>query len=123
VSVAVAAERSRILGIEALAGSFPGHDKLLADCKANGECSVERAALQLAEAEKGKRQATLDNMKSDLNAATAPTDAKSDPVGKEAKADAATVAEKIRDLRAEAAKKGKALSLAQAAHRLGFSSR
>lgn len=46
------AERERILGIEKAA--LPGHDKLVADLKANPEISVGEAALQINTAERGK---------------------------------------------------------------------
>lgn len=45
-----AAERARILGIEALA--MPGHEKLIADMKADGATTPEQAAVKLIQAEK-----------------------------------------------------------------------
>ncbi|MEX0745684.1 MAG: S49 family peptidase [Phycisphaeraceae bacterium] len=47
-----AAERTRIAGIDKLA--MPGHEKLIADCKADTACSPEAAAVKIVEAHKAK---------------------------------------------------------------------
>lgn len=49
---AAAAERARIAGIEAAA--LPGHDKLVADCKADPACTPGEAALKINAAERAK---------------------------------------------------------------------
>ena len=47
-----AAERARLAGIEA--ASLPGHDKLVAECKADPACTPGDAALRINAAEKAK---------------------------------------------------------------------
>lgn len=51
-SEGAAAERARLAGIEAAA--LPGHDKLVAECKADPACSPGDAALRINAAEKAK---------------------------------------------------------------------
>lgn len=47
------AERTRIIGIEAHA--MPGHEKLIADCKADPNCTPDMAAARILGAEKALR--------------------------------------------------------------------
>jgi hypothetical protein len=49
------AERERLAGIEAAA--LPGHDKLVADCKADPTCTPGEAALRINAAERAKLSA------------------------------------------------------------------
>lgn len=56
---AAAAERERILGIEAQA--LPGHEELVAKLKADGKTTPEQAAVQILAAERARGSAWLDD--------------------------------------------------------------
>lgn len=71
---AAAAERERILGIEAL--SMPGHEALIATLKADGTTTPEAAAVQLIQASKKSEVDALQALKGDDHGKDAP---KSDP--------------------------------------------
>ncbi len=60
VADALKAERERILGIDRIA--IPGHDALIAECKANGT-SVPDTAVKLTEAEKVGRERRLEALR------------------------------------------------------------
>lgn len=62
-----AAERTRIQAVEAQ--SMPGHESLIAALKFDGKTTGPEAAMQVLSAEKIKRTKTLDNLKSDADAA------------------------------------------------------
>lgn len=68
------AERARLAGIESAA--LPGHDKLVAECKADPNCTPGDAALRINAAEKAKlgaqHQAIRDVEKTTGNVAAAP---------------------------------------------------
>ena len=63
------AERERILGIEAVA--LPGHEKLVAEFKADGATTPGEAAIKITEAEKATRERRLDAIKRDAAATVA----------------------------------------------------
>lgn len=56
---ATTAERERINGIENLGAQMKGHEKLLADMKADGSVTVEKAAVRIVEAENALRAGQL----------------------------------------------------------------
>lgn len=64
------AERDRILGIEAVA--LPGHEKLVADFKADGVTTAGEAAIKITEAEKLTRERRIDAIRRDANATVIP---------------------------------------------------
>lgn len=57
------AELARVAAIDALA--TPGHEKLIAELKADGKTTGPEAAVRIVQAEKGKRDAALANLRSD----------------------------------------------------------
>jgi len=63
------AERTRLLGIEAHA--MPGHEALIAKCKADPACTPDMAAGQIIAAEKALRGSALDAIKGVETAAAA----------------------------------------------------
>ena len=70
VAAGAEAERTRILGIEGVA--LAGHDKLVAEMKADGKMTPEQAALRLIEAEKASPKANeIANLRAVEEAASA----------------------------------------------------
>jgi len=114
---AAKAERDRLLGIENAAKGLDGVDDLVADLKADPDCTVEQASARLLERVKVKGSDTIANLRGedpDVSAAPTETTAKSET-------DPKAVAAAIRDKIAEAEKDGRIMSSAQAAAELGFS--
>lgn len=76
------AERARIAGIEAAA--LPGHDKLVAECKADATCTPGDAALKINAAERGKLTAvgaSIANVETATGKVTAATTTATDSGG------------------------------------------
>ena len=63
VAEGASAERNRITGIEKLGAQMKGHERLIADMKADGSVSPEQAAMRLIEAENALRAAQLAGIK------------------------------------------------------------
>lgn len=114
------AERGRILGIEALA--MPGHEKLIADLKADGTTAPDQAAARIIAAEKAKGNQRLDAIRGvetetgKVAAAPLPTTGKPAAPGaeKDVRAAAAADAGKAREYIAAQAKLGITVSAAEA---------
>ncbi len=66
------AERARILGIQAQAKGFPGHDDLVAKLIEDGQTTAADAAVQILAAERGRGEARADALRADAPAPLAP---------------------------------------------------
>jgi signal peptide peptidase SppA len=107
------AERERILAVEAKA--IPGHEKLVAELKADGKTTGDQAASRILEAEKAAREAAARAHVGDrpvaLPAGAAPKD---EGEGKDKPLDSAKLAAEAKRLVAIAAKDGLELSASEA---------
>lgn len=103
------AERARILGIEAHA--MPGHEALIASLKADGATTPDQAAAKVLTAERGKLATMQTDLSADAPAALPAATDQQAPVKK----GATVIAERAKQLVAEASARGETLTYAKAA--------
>jgi capsid assembly protease len=109
-TASASAERERILAVEA--NAMPGHEKLVAELKADGKTSGPEAAQRILTAEKARTAQVAKDLAADAPAAAPASEAKR--TGTKAEVNPKKVAEAAREYVAEQAKAGHAVSYSDA---------
>lgn len=106
------AERERILAVEA--NLMPGHEKLVAEMKADGKTTGPEAAQRILAAEKAKVAQIAGDLKKDAPPAAPASEATGEGAEKEKAVDAQKIAAAAQDFVASEAKAGRTVSYSQA---------
>jgi capsid assembly protease len=110
VSEGATAERARILAVEA--NAMPGHEKLIAEMKADGKTTAPEAAQRILAAEKAKTSQIAKDLAADAPPAAPASEAKNGSA--KGKMDPNKIAAAAQDYVTAEAKKGRTVSYSQA---------